>query len=290
MGVYLLEQLAKTSLGEGPSWDGASSLMYIDMVNGEIHHHNFEKHTHAVLRIGSSVGFAVPDNQGGIVAGLSDGIYRIAARGGGKELIARSSRTNSENCFNDGKCDRVGRLWAGTKNIHGPGRFTGSLYRLDRRDWLTEVLFPVDVSNGIAWSPDNLTMYYNDSTDRIWRFDYDLQTGEATHRQSFVELLDDRAVPDGMTVDSQGRLFCAMWGGSRVDVYNPDGGLDEQIPVPALQVSSVAFGGPDLKTLFITTAAMDLTVEQRNEWPLSGGIFAMQRSVAGLREWPVMID
>ena len=123
-------------------------------------------------------------------------------------------------------------------------------------------------------------MYYNDSTDKIWRFDYDLNTGAATNRQVFVDLTldlpNDGAIPDGMTIDAEGLLYVAMWGGSRIDVYRDDNGkgiLVETIAVPtALQTSSVAFGGDDLKTLFITTAAMNLTPEQQaTDTPIQAG-------------------
>jgi len=288
MSLHVVEPLPRTTLGEGPMWDG-EKLHYVDIVAGEIHRHDFATGEHDLLSTGASVGFAVLDREGKVIAGLGNGgIFRLEFGSTRKQLLALPCRDNPDNIANDGKCDRAGRLWAGTKNTNEQGPHTGSLARFDCGPRLTEVLFPVRVSNGLGWSPDNTKMYYNDSTDKIWRFDYDLKTGAATNQQVFVDLPSGGAFPDGMTVDAEGLLYVAMWGGSRIDVYRDDKGrgiLVETIAVPtALQTSSAAFGGADLKTLFITTAAMNLTSEQQAKYPDSGRVFAMERSIPGLPE------
>jgi sugar lactone lactonase YvrE len=288
MSVRVVEQLPRTTLGEGPLWDGGK-LHYVDIVAGEVHRHDFATQAHDVISTGEPVGFAVLDREGRVIAGLGNGgIYRLEFVSAHKELLAGPCRDNPDNIANDGKCDRVGRLWAGTKNKSEKPPWTGSLGRFDSGPRLTEVVYPVNVSNGIAWSPDNTKMYYNDSTDKIWRFDYDLNTGAATNRQVFVDLPDTGGIPDGMTIDAEGLLYVAKWGGSRIDVYRDDNGRGvrvESIEVPtALQTSSAAFGGDDLKTLFITTAAMNLTPEQQTKYPDSGRIFAVERSVPGIPE------
>jgi len=290
--------LPRTTLGEGPMWD-SGCLHYVDIVAGEIHRHDFATQAHDVISTGKPVGFAVLDREGSVIAGIGDGgIYRLEFGSTRKDLLARPCRDNPDNIANDGKCDRAGRLWAGTKNKSEKPPWTGSLARFDAAPRLTEIAYPVNISNGIAWSPDNTKMYYNDSTDKIWRFDYDLSTGSATNRQVFVDLTlaglpSDGACPDGMTIDAAGLLYVAMWGGSRIDIYRDDVDHDgqgrgirvETIEVPtALQTSSVAFGGPDLKTLFITTACMNLTPEQQERYPDAGRIFAVERSVLGLPE------
>lgn len=293
MSVYVVEQLPRTRLGEGPMWY-SGRLHYVDIVAGEIHRHDFATQAHDVISTGEPVGFAVLDRQGKVIAALGNGgIYRLEFGSTHKELLAKPCRDNPDNIANDGKCDRAGRLWAGTKNKSEKLPWTGSLARFDSGLRLTEVVHPVNISNGIAWSPDNTKMYYNDSTDKIWRFDYDLNTGAATNRQVFVDLpnadpSNGGACPDGMTIDAAGLLYVAKWGGSRIDVYRDDNGkgiLVETIAVPtALQTSSVAFGGKDLKTLFITTAAMNLTPEQQSKYPDSGRIFAVERFTPGLPE------
>jgi sugar lactone lactonase YvrE len=289
----VIDELPQTTLGEGPLWD-SGRLHYVDIVTGKIHRHDFATQAHDVISTGEPVGFAVLDREGKVIAGIGNGgIYRLEFGSTHKELLAAPARDNPDNIANDGKCDRAGRLWAGTKNKSEKPPSTGSLARFDSSPQLTEVLYPVNVSNGIAWAPDNTKMYYNDSTDKIWRFDYDLNTGTATNRQVFVDLPfaglpNDGACPDGMTIDATGLLYVAMWGGSRIDVYRDDYGRGirvETIEVPTvLETSSVAFGGDDLRTLYITTAAMNLTPEQQNRYPDSGRIFAAERSVPGLPE------
>jgi len=293
MSAWVIEGLPRTILGEGPLWD-SGCLHYVDIVAGEIHRQDFRTQGHDVISTGEPVGFAVLDRNGSVIAGIGDGgIYRLEFGSTHKGLLARPCRDSSDNIANDGKCDRAGRLWAGTKNKSEKPPWTGSLARFDSPPRLTEVVYPVSISNGIAWSPDNTKMYYNDSTDKIWRFDYDLSTGAATNRQVFVDLPraglpNDGACPDGMTIDSNGLLYVAMWGGSRIDIYRDDHGQGarvETIEVPtALQTSSAAFGGSDLKTLFITTARMNLTPEQQDKYPDSGRIFAIERTVPGLSE------
>ena len=293
--AHVIEELPRTTLGEGPLWD-SGRLHYVDIVAGRIHRHDFATQAHDVIYAGAPVGFAVLDREGMVIAGLGEeGIFRLEFGSARKELLARPCRDNPDNIANDGKCDRAGRLWAGTKNKSEKLPWTGSLGRFDSGLRLTEILYPVNISNGIAWSSDNTKMYYNDSTDKIWRLDYDINSGAATNRQVFVDLPNDRlpeyeGIPDGMTIDAEGQLYVAMWGGSRIDVYRDDHGRGiriESIEVPtALQTSSAAFGGDDLKTLFITTAAMNLTPEQQAKYPDSGRIFAVERSVPGIPEAP----
>lgn len=288
MNASVLAELPRTKLGESPVWD-AGRFIYVDIVEGIIHRHNFSSDTHESIEVHDIVGFALTDRDGSIVAGVGDGsIYRFRFGNNEKDLLAKPARDSLDNLANDGKCDRAGRLWAGTKNKDESAPDTGSLARYDGGDRMTEVLYPVHISNGLAWSPDNTKLYYNDSTSAIWQFDYDITTGRTSNRRIYARLESAEAVPDGMTVDSEGKLYVAMWGGSRVDVYTEHlgyGSCEYSIDIPtALQVSSVAFGGRDLKTLFITSAAIGLTPSQQNRYPDSGRIFAIEMSVPGLPE------
>jgi sugar lactone lactonase YvrE len=290
VGVRMLDELPRTTLGEGPLWsDGC--LYYVDIREGKVHRHDFSTGAHDLIETEGPVGFAVLDEENNVIAGLEDGaIFRLQFGSTDKQLIAKACRDNPQNRANDGKCDRRGRLWAGSMNRAEPGPDTGSLGRFDGGARLTEVLYPVHISNGIAWSPDNNAMYFSESTDKLWRFDYDIETGAATNRRVFVDLPQDGSVPDGMTVDSEGLIYVAKWGGSRVDVYRDERGtgrLIETIPVPtALQVSSVAFGGSDLKTLFITSAAVDLSPNEHTLYPNSGRVFSLRRETEGIAETP----
>jgi L-arabinonolactonase len=230
------------------------------------------------------------DTQGEVVAGIGNGsIYRLRFETGDRELLAPPARKLEQNLANDGKCGRSGRLWTGTKHKGEDAADTGYLARFDARGYrLIEWLYPVHISNGLAWSPDNTKLYYNDSTETIWVFDYDIDTGAISNRRIFTNLAEDGAVPVGMTIDSQGALYVAMWGGSRVDVYNEINGAGIRtcsIEIPtALQISSVAFGGSNLHTLFVTSASVALTPWQTERYPDSDRIFAIEMHVPGLPE------
>jgi sugar lactone lactonase YvrE len=166
MNSHMLNELPKTYLGEGPLWD-ANALIYVDIAEGMIHRHSFEKSTHETISVGENVGFAVIDTQGEVVAGIGNGsIYRFRFGTRDRELLAPPARELEQNLANDGKCDRSGRLWTGTKNKDEDSADTGYLARFDARGHrLIEWLHPVHISNGLAWSPDNTKLYYNDSTE-----------------------------------------------------------------------------------------------------------------------------
>jgi sugar lactone lactonase YvrE len=280
------EALPACELGEGPHWDGRSGKLYwVDITGKTIHRYDPSAKSHETCRAPSMAGFAVTDAGGKIIAGLQDGIYRIDFSAGGAQNLTRPQYAHADNRFNDGKCDRRGRLWAGTMNHVDHQKPTGALYRLDERG-LHEEATGIHISNGLGWSPDNKVMYYTDTVRRvIWQYDYDIGTGMASNRRTFAEF-NGQGRPDGMCVDSQGRILTALWPGWCVEVYAPDGKLETQIKLPVPQVSSCAFGGPDLRTLYITTARVGMSAQQLAEAPLAGRVFAVDMDVPGLPETP----
>ena len=170
----------------------------------------------------------------------------------------------------------------------GPGRArnnapaAGSLYRLDRDGRVHSILPDVTISNGIDWSADAQTMYYVDSpTRRIDMFDFDLASGAISNRRMLVRIPKEHGIPDGLTVDVDGCVWVALWRGSAVHRYTPYGLLDAVVRVPTSCPTSCAFGGPDFRDLYITTAAMDLADHERAEQPLAGGLFVCRPGVAG---------
>ncbi len=281
----LHDQLPAAGLGEGPYWhDSENRLYWVDISGKVIHRCDVNGDRHETCNTPAMVGFAVPDENGKLVAGLEDGIYRLDFSTGAAENLVRLQE-HAHNRFNDGKCDRRGRLWAGTMNEREHAKPFGALYRYDKTG-LYEREKNVCISNGLGWSPDNKTMYYADTIGRvIWRYAYDIDTGQAGDRTVFAEFTG-KSRPDGLCVDSQGRVFSAQWPGWGIEIFTPDGKQDGRTDLPVPQVSSCAFGGPQLKTLFITTAAIGLDKEQLEEAPLSGRIFAVDMDVAGLPETP----
>ncbi|RFS81958.1 SMP-30/gluconolactonase/LRE family protein [Actinomadura spongiicola] len=236
-------------LGEGPTWDPAAGhLLWVDILAREVHAYGPSSGADRVLlRTGQHVGAAKPRAAGGHVVNLRDGIGAYDADGGFTwlaDLRADGRRGN------DAAVDPHGALWAGTMRYdEAPGG--GSLYRLGPDHRLHTVLAGVTVSNGIAWSPDGHRMYYADTpTRRIDVFDLD-DSGLPTDRHTFTSVT---GLPDGLTVDTDGCVWTAIWEGGAVHRYTPDGGLDLVIDLPVPLTTACAFGGPNLHDLYITSA------------------------------------
>jgi sugar lactone lactonase YvrE len=279
----LSSSLPLAELGEGPCWDRWNGLLYwVDITGQRVHSFDLQRGMHSVYKTASTVGFVALNAQGGLVAGLQDGIYRLDIQNGRAEQIAAPKAMPSCNRFNDGKCDAAGRLWCGTMNLDTSNSVpTGSLYRLGKGG-LAEFERDIFISNGLGWSPDNSIMYYTDTLRQtIWRYDYDFSSGLPSRRREFLKKeLPGR--PDGMCVDSAGRVLTALWGGWGVEIYSPDGKLEDRIDVPVPQASCCAFGGADLKTLFITSARSGLTADELHNAPLSGAVFAVEMEIPGM--------
>jgi sugar lactone lactonase YvrE len=194
--------------------------------------------------------------------------------------------------FNDAKADARGRLWIGSMHT---GRQTGaSLYRLDLDDRseaggaLAEIVSGVTVSNGLGWSADGRLMYYVDTpTLRVDVFDYEPATGEATGRRPLVDVSDTGGRPDGLTVDAEGCLWVALARGGAIHRYTPDGRLDTVVPLPVSWPTSCAFGGPELRDLYVTTASEPLSDAARAAEPLAGRLLRLRPGVRGTATVPV---
>jgi sugar lactone lactonase YvrE len=183
--------------------------------------------------------------------------------------------------LNDGSCDAAGRLFAGTMAFSGAAG-AGALYRLDPSLGLEVAVAPVTVSNGIDWSPDAARMYYIDSASGgIDVFDYDLASGMPTKRRRLVSLGKGDGIPDGLTVDMEGHVWVAFWGGWCVRRYDPEGLLDRVVRLPTAAVTACSFGGPGLTDLYVTTASEGLTTAEREEQPLAGALFRVSTEVQG---------
>jgi sugar lactone lactonase YvrE len=186
------------------------------------------------------------------------------------------------NRFNDGKCDPRGRFLAGTMD-HTEQETSGALYSLSPDGKLTRLLKQVRISNGIAWAPDGTTMYFIDTPTRdVLAFDYDLDTGQIMNTRAIIHFEKTFGWPDGMTSDSDGNLWIAMWGGARISQWKPDGTLLAQFGVAAKNVTSCVFGGPRMNELFITTALVGMDRAEFKKYPQAGGVFRMETNVTGM--------
>jgi len=187
--------------------------------------------------------------------------------------------------FNDAKVDAQGRLWIGTidRALHRP---IGHFRRMDASG-IHAMAGGFALSNGMAWSPDGCTLYFSESFDRlVHRFDFDPATGGIAHA-GILTSFHGAPKPDGLTVDAEGGIWCAVFGGGCINRYLPDGTLDRSLKVPVTNPTSCMFGGPDMKTLFVTTASYGLDDAAKAAQPLAGSVFAFSMDVAGLPE-PVL--
>jgi sugar lactone lactonase YvrE len=198
------------------------------------------------------------------------------------QALAVVEEGHDDNRFNDCKCDPQGRLWAGTMSrTRTPG--VAALYRLDAGGRLERVIAGTTISNGLAWSPSGDAMYFIDSTtQRIDAFDFDGATGGVADRRTLAEIDRDDGLPDGMTVDAEGGIWVCLFGGAAIRRYSPSGALEAAIELPTTNPTSPVFGGPDLRTLYITTARHRLTEAQLTGEPLAGALLTLDPGVQGL--------
>ena len=183
--------------------------------------------------------------------------------------------------MNDGKCDPQGRFWAGTTRMAHDAPI-GVLCRLDADLSVHPMVDELWVSNGLDWTEDDSRMYFIDSfVQRVDVFDFEPATGAISNRRPLIEVPESWGFPDGMTLDAEGYLWVAFWGSSRVRRFDPEGRLDREIVLPVTQVSSCAFGGPDLRDLYITTAARGLDAAALEREPHAGGLFRARPGVQG---------
>jgi sugar lactone lactonase YvrE len=271
-------------LGEGAIWDAKRQVLYwVDIERCELHLFDPVSITDRAINVGQRVGTVVPRASGGVMLALDHGFASLDTRSERLEMLHDPETHLPNNRFNDGKCDPAGRFWAGTIALdERPG--VGSLYRLDANLSVHKMLEGVTVSNGIVWTLDRSKMYYIDTpTRRVDVFDYDHASGSISNRRVAVRVPQEMGYPDGMTMDSEGMLWVALWQGGKVVRWDPrDGRLLQTVDVPASNVTSCAFGGAALDKLYITTALITVSPRDLERQPLAGGLFRVDVGVTGL--------
>lgn len=271
-------------LGEGSIWNDATQELYwIDIEGGVLHIFHPPKNYHQSFSLGQRVGTVVPSDNGKIILALQDGLYEFDPPTQQKKLITSADHDPAFLRFNDGKCDPAGRLWVGTMHLDILPK-VASLYKFEK-GVLIKVLNEITISNGICWSGDGKTMYYIDTpTSSVQAFDFDVAKGFLSNGRVVVETKEEFDPPDGMTIDAEGMLWIGHWKGSCVGRWNPQTGkLISKIEVPAYHVTSCAFGGKDLDTLYITTASIEVSPEQKMQYPLAGCLFQVKPGVKGVK-------
>jgi len=267
----------KATLGEGPAWDAKTQKLYwVDILEKRIY-----AGTDLLAELDDFIGCLAPRKNGHLILGTRLGFADLDPVSSKLTFIA-TLQESANNRINDGKCDPSGRFLVGTMDMDEKDP-TGSLYSFDSNQ-PTLLLKDVTISNGLAWSPDYKTFYYIDTPTReVKAFDYDLTTGQIANPRLSIRVPASLGWPDGMTSDTEGNLWIAIWGGAQVSCWNPNAGkLLEQIPVPALHTSSCVFGGRDMNELYVTSARKNISEAELVKYPLSGGLFRIKTSVVGM--------
>ena len=269
---------AKATLGEGPAWDSKTNTLYwVDILEKRIY-----SDTRILAELDDLVGCLAPCKNGHLILGTRLGFADLNPDTGQLTNLASLAEVPT-NRINDGKCDPAGRFLAGTMDMNEKDP-NGALYSFDGKQ-TTRLLDGITVSNGLAWSVDHKIFYYIDTPTRVVKaFDYEIASGQIANPRTVIQVPESLGWPDGMTSDSDGNLWIAMWGGAQVTQWNPGTGkLLEQIPLPALQTSSCVFGGKDMNELYVTSARKGMSEENLKKYPLSGGLFRVNTNVVGMQ-------
>ena len=276
-------------VGECPLWHPEEAALYwIDIQGQAVHRLQPATGEHARWLMPSEPGCIARCAAGGLVVALRSGLVLLDTTSGGVSQLVDAPYDRSKLRFNDGRCDAAGRLWIGT--IYEPrDRQLGSLFCVER-GVIRDNDKAVTVSNGIAFSPDNRTLYHADTTaHRITAYGFDLASGSVGDSRLLKQFSTDKSRdyggrPDGAAVDSEGAYWCAMFEGGRILRLSPTGEILREIRLPLRCPTMVAFGGADLRTLYISSARHNRPEAELLQYPLSGCLLALQVEVAGRAE------
>lgn len=281
----------KSILGEGPWWDNNKKILYwTDGLGCKIHAYNVISKVNRTINVNQYVGCIIPREKGGFILALQYGLYFLDTYFEKLEKIIDPEEGVIDNRLNDGKCDSRGRFWFGSMSMIPADKFedirpSGALYCIDKDLIVKKVANEIRVSNGIIWSLDNKIMYYIDSSTRkVVAYDFDIEKGEINNKSTVINIPEKEGIPDGMTIDEEGMLWVAQWGGYRVSRWNPNNGKKlYEVLLPVKNVSSCIFAGENLDELYITTARSGLSNEELSSQPLAGGLFMIKPGVKGIQ-------
>ena len=275
----------KASLGECPVWSVSEQVLYwVDINAPSLNRFEPATESHTAMPMPESIGCFALRAQGGFVIALRGGFWLARPDGTLTRKIADAPYDPSHHRFNDGRCDPQGRFWAGYMNERRDAN-TAALMRLDADYRVTRVIEGMMISNGLAFSPDGAAMYHTDTpTLTVDAYDFDAATGTPSNRRTFTRFTNETDRPDGAAVDSAGCYWTALYRGGKVVRISPSGIVLAEFPIPAMCPTMCAFGGPDLKTLYVTSARQFRPGDELAQLPYSGGIFAMAVDVPGLPE------
>jgi sugar lactone lactonase YvrE len=279
-------------LGESPLWHPTEQVLYwTDIPGMALHCHDPASGRHRQWSFDTEVGSLAPMRDGGLLLAQRDGLWHFDPASSKRRPLAPAPYDMRHERFNDGKCDPQGRFWVGT--IYEPREpALAALYRYDRARGLCRMASDITVGNGLGWSPDGGTLYYSDTkAHTIYAHDFETASGDIGARRVFArfpakqtgqDLATYGGRPDGAAIDAQGCYWSAMFEGQRLLRLSPTGDVLREIALPVRCATMPCFGGPDLKTLYITTSREKRPADELATQPLAGRVLTLRVDVAGL--------
>lgn len=282
----LMETLeVKNTLGEGVIWDAiGAAAWWTDIDGSKLYRydpaHKQLDHWSTPERLGS---FALVADSDYLICGFASGFAYFNPHNPqivDLQWLQKTEQDNPGTRLNDGRADRQGRFWAGSM-VESGDQGAGALYCLDQQLQVTRKVSGLTISNGLCWSPDSTVMYHTDTPSRrINAYDFDATTGAIANQRCLVRT-EKGCFPDGSTVDSEGYIWNAQWGASQVVRYSPAGEVDFILPLPVSQPTCVAFGGPQLDRLFVTSATQGFDQQALLAEPEAGNVLVFQTNITG---------
>ncbi len=270
------------TLGEGPAWiDGA--LWFVDIKQHKVHRYTPDGAALHSWDAPGQIGWVLPSAEGGFLAGLQDGLHRFDPATGAFDLLAAVEPDLPGNRLNDATTDGHGRLWFGSMD-DAETADSGCIYRADASG-IARMVSGISITNGPAFCASRSRLYHNDTLGKRVFVSLLDEDGTIHDTRLFAEI--DDGYPDGPVVDAEGGVWIALFAGWGVRHYDPAGSLIETIRFPVANITKIAFGGPDLRTAYATTAAKGLSAEERAAQPLAGNLFAFDAAVPGQAITPI---
>ncbi|MBE9113983.1 SMP-30/gluconolactonase/LRE family protein [Nodosilinea sp. LEGE 07298] len=273
---------ARARLGEGPLWDGDQQVLYwVDILNHRVHVFEPSSGDDCHWELDDVCSTLALMKRNKLLVAMGNRINSLDLTSGAVETLHTVEFDAPGTRFNDGKCDAQGRFWVGSVSSDSPGK--AALYRYDPDGSMHTMETGLTISNGLGWSPDGGTFYLTDSPQRkIFAYRFNGETGEISDRSVIVDFGDEPIEPDGLAIDTDGNLWSALWDGWCVACFSPTGEALGRVKLPVQRPTCPTFGGPNLSTLYVTTASVELSEKDMQQGFYAGDVFAIAVPVPGL--------